>query len=161
MADLLDGVPLPAGVDPDAVVTASAAVREYCDWHIAPSITETVLVDVNPGGVLFLPSLYVTSVTSVDGATDGFTWTTTGKVTLQYGYRHYYNHWRPPVTVVFTHGYSECPATVVAAVVQLAARGVVPQPQVKSDTTGPFGVTYFAPQQPLDTISAYRRVWVA
>lgn len=44
---------------------ATAAVRRYCGWHIAPSITQTLTLDGPGGPVLTLPTMHLTAVASV------------------------------------------------------------------------------------------------
>jgi len=102
---------------------ATALVRSYCGWHVAPSITETVSVAGSGVGSIALPSLWVTDVSAVveDGtsllSTDfvwdpagivgrlGVPWTTPDKV----------------VTVTFTHGHARA-EDFEAVVMAIAAR---------------------------------------
>jgi hypothetical protein len=157
--ELLEGLPLPEGVDPGAVLDAAEAVRSYCDWHIAPSVTETLTLPV-VNGVALIPSLHVTAVASVNGLATGYTWTTSGRVQIGSGYSHHYHS--PPVTVVLTHGYETCPAVVRAAVLQIAARGLVSaEPQLRSKADGPFQRSFYSLTDPFDSVSAYRRIGVA
>lgn len=153
LPDLLEGSPLTLD-DADAVDAACAQVRDFCNWHIAPSVTETVTVPVR-SGVLSLPSLHVTEVVSVDGTTDGFTWTSDGVVRLSYG--HHWSYRQTPAVVVFTHGYESCPLPVRQVVAQLASRGLVPEAQQKA--VGPF--TYYEAADPLLAAYPYRRLVVA
>lgn len=44
---------------------ANAAVRRACGWHVAPVITETLVLDGRGGTRLLLPSLRVSAVTRV------------------------------------------------------------------------------------------------
>jgi hypothetical protein len=41
---------------------AGEVIRTACQWHIAPSITVTDTVTIQPDGTIMLPSLYVTGV---------------------------------------------------------------------------------------------------
>lgn len=100
------------GVDPDA----QAAIRAYCGWHVAPSITETIVLDGPGSDVLMLPSLRVTDVARV---TSGGTeikdpeWSRAGMVRGSFDDRF------GSVEVEFTHGF---PADdVVISVIKLAA----------------------------------------
>lgn len=103
---------------------ASHAIRKYLGWHLAPSITETIVVPVKMRGLVPLPSRYVTAVTSVEIADevldpDDFVWDKSGWI--QTG-RFYYDtsryptatsSWRPnEATVTLTHGYTETPLEV-------------------------------------------------
>lgn len=45
-----------------ACEAASAAVRRYCRWHVAPVIEETITLDGSGGKVLQLPSMRVVDV---------------------------------------------------------------------------------------------------
>ena len=44
------------------VRAAQGAVRRYCGWHVAPSITETLRLDGYGGRVLTLPSKHITAI---------------------------------------------------------------------------------------------------
>ena len=44
------------GVDP----AAQAAVRAYCGWHIAPSLSETLVLDGTGARAFILPTLHLT-----------------------------------------------------------------------------------------------------
>ena len=46
------------GVDP----AAQAAVRAYCGWHIAPSLSETLVLDGTGARAFILPTLHLTSI---------------------------------------------------------------------------------------------------
>lgn len=155
--DLLAGLSLPTDgpFEPAALLTATAQVREFCGWHIAPSYTETVLVSV-VGGVALLPSLYVTDVASVDGLTTGFTWSQTGRVVVG----------SPRMTglslVTFTHGYDSCPRAVLSAVLQLAQSELVPAQRVRQTTAGPYTTSFYdLPPDPLSGVEQFRRPVVA
>lgn len=162
LPDLLEGLPFP-DLDQDAVDAASARVRDYCDWHIAPQITQTVTVPVFCGS-LVLPSLYVVSVASVNGATEGFTWNESGRVDLTgvsvVPHQWYGGRRHATAAVTFTHGYESCPASVRAVVGQIAVRGLFPTPRLRSDTTGPFSEAYFDDGDPLASLYGYRRLVV-
>lgn len=44
---------------------AQAAIRKYCGWHVAPSVTRTVRLDGHGGDSLLLPSKHVTALSSL------------------------------------------------------------------------------------------------
>lgn len=48
-----------------AIDSALVAARRYCGWHVSPSRSETITVDGPGGQVLSLPTLNLTTVTSV------------------------------------------------------------------------------------------------
>jgi len=104
----------------------SAAVRNYLRWHLAPSLTETVTVDGSGASVLRLPTLYLTTLTSVtenDEAVDldGVEWT-------EAGYLKRSCPWTCKlrgVSVSIVHGYSTTPLEVREIVMNAAARGLL------------------------------------
>jgi hypothetical protein len=111
----------PTGVDADAWEAACGAVRAYCGWHVAPSVTETVTVDGPGGNVLFLPTLHLTGITSLTN--DGTTvtdpeWSEAGMV------RGSWTSKFRGVVAEITHGYEECPAEIIGVLTEAASRGV-------------------------------------
>lgn len=44
---------------------AQSAIRRYCGWHVAPSVTRTIHVDGHGGDSLLLPSKHVTGLSSL------------------------------------------------------------------------------------------------
>ena len=64
-----DIVPQSTQVDPAFWMRAAqAAVRRECGWHVAPVITETLVLDGQGGKLLLLPTLRIVSVTKVVNA---------------------------------------------------------------------------------------------
>lgn len=57
--------PTPAGVDDSAWARAVGEIREYCEWHVAPEVTETVTLDGPGGRLLLLPTQRVSDVIEV------------------------------------------------------------------------------------------------
>lgn len=114
-----------------------AAVRAWCGWHIAPSVTETVKVESEGGRVTLLPSLYVTGCTEVrdeDGST-----VSDWKVRRNGVAR---GSWSAEVEYEFdiTHGYAELPVELQPIVDELDSAGV--GKVRKSINAGPFGESY-------------------
>lgn len=92
---------------------AVAAVRNYCGWHIAPEVTETVRVYGEGTSVILLPSLKVQDVTQVmvDGReVFGYRWDTRGILYLRGRVAAHV-----PIDVTLTHGYKTIPADVKTA----------------------------------------------
>lgn len=128
MADLVtntDMTGFPGAPYSDAVLEAAAeSVRDDCGWHIAPSATETVVVEAS-GGVALLPSLRVTDVTEVRDAMTGEVladW----RVDKSAGVLHDLSAAYRRVEVDFTHGYDSCPPAlkpVIAERAQAMGRG--------------------------------------
>lgn len=139
---------------------AEALVRSYCDWHIAPSRTETVVARSTSRGymrdyydstvshfyspsVLVLPTLHLTAVTSivVDGLTldpSMYTWSSRGYITRLVG------HWvsNSDVLVTVTHGFEIVPPEVEAVVQAVAQRAFNNPNSVVREQAGPFSVFY-------------------
>ncbi len=104
---------------------AHGAVRRFCGWHVAPLITETMVLDGTGGRDVLLPSLRVvtlvsvlndgTDVTaSVDTSRAGILRLTTGTWTDRLG----------RISVTLSHGYDLDEVPEVAAVIAgVAKRG--------------------------------------
>lgn len=111
--------------DPAAIVAqVQAAIRRYCGWHIAPSVTETVIVDGTGSRHLWLPTLHATAISEVksDGAVMdvlSLDWSASGYVES----RCDRFSCRPRgVEVTMTHGYVDIPADIVGVAVGIADR---------------------------------------
>lgn len=115
---------------------ASDVVRHYCGWHIAPSITDTYdKLTIGSGGIIMLPSLYVTDVASVvidspAGAVTlnplgDYTWFRQGYIEgttplWRYGYGSPIGYSTPGLaTVTMTHGYATTPLVIKSVVFEL------------------------------------------
>lgn len=149
--------PLPAGVDVNQLcVDASARVRAYCGWHIAPSVSE--VFTVNGSGLFrqFLPTMFITDVASVtdSGVALDLTmvdWAAEGWLEwAQYspGYQRSYG-WpglfsRRPRGVVasITHGYPTVPGEVVALVCSVVARQAASPSGVVREQAGAVSAQY-------------------
>src|SRR5215212_675220 len=158
MADLLQGVPLP-GIDPTDVEAASTRVRNYCGWHIAPSVTETVTVSGR--GRWMLRSRHVTAVSAifyhgtVIPVASSFDWTEDGLVSL--------GSYRMPLTevdIAIIHGYTVCPADV-RDVVEVLATSSLATAQPTTFGFGPFRVGYDSADDPMAPLEPYRLPLVA
>ena len=118
---------------------ASAAIRDWCGWHVSPSIECTYTGD-GEGRMLILPAMGVTDVTSlmVDGAavTD-FEWTAAGMVRLKSGV--FPDAWRS-VECVYTAGFDVGPIGQVVA--QIASNALVAAPGVANERAGNVSITY-------------------
>lgn len=122
-----DVADFPGAPFPDAVLEAACAqVRRIAGWHIAPSITETVVVDHDGSGVLHLRSLHVTDVVAVrdlSGSTPraltGWRWSADGMLSGSFpdGFR--------VLEVEYVHGYDECPADLLPVIADRTTRRVI------------------------------------
>lgn len=130
LATLNDLTDYLSGDQQDALDAADAAVRKYCGWHIAPPQTDTVTVPYWwASWRLLLPTLYLTSVTSV--TVDGTVLDLTTLRVDQSGFIDFlptcgvWTHVsQGDAVVVMTHGYTAPPADVLQVVVALAARSI-------------------------------------
>lgn len=117
------------------VRSAGEIVRDYCGWHISPSIAETIgKVRIGGQGIIMLPSRYVTAVSSLtitspagdvllDGTTD-YDWYQSGYIEAKtplwrYGYGQYGHSTPGLASVALEHGYDECPLPVKSVVFEL------------------------------------------
>lgn len=109
----------PEGIAEDDWLAACSAVRAYCGWHVAPSVTETVTVDGSGSSVQLLPTLHLTALLSITNA--GIPvfdpeWSDMGAV------RGCWTAKYRGVEASIAHGYPQCPAEVLAVARAAAAR---------------------------------------
>jgi hypothetical protein len=144
--------------DPDTATplleAASALVRTYCGWHVAPVVAADALtVDGSGAAIQLLPTMRLTAVTSVSETTTGapvllsaladeYEWSEAGYLLKRGGY------WTARlrgVVAVVDHGYDAAP-DVTHVVLMMAARAGagVAMAGVTQEVTGPFSVTYGA-----------------
>lgn len=138
MTALLPPAAPPDGVDEFAWLAAWSAIRAYCEWHVTPSVTETVTVDGSGGSVQFLPTLHLTALTSItnDGATvSDPEWSEAGMVRGAAWTSKFRG-----VEATMTHGYDDPPMEVVAVARNLAESAGA-MPGARQITSGPHSVT--------------------
>ena len=127
--------------DDTALAYASAWVRAYCGWHIAPSIDDTVTLDTYGGRYLLLPTLHLTelgdvTLTDPDAIVvepDHLTWSQVGLVALTCGT---WPDGLATVTVDMTHGYDSAPDALAAVVVAVTKRLPAQFANVTAETAG-------------------------
>jgi hypothetical protein len=151
---------------PEADV-ALATVVAYCGWHIAPSVTEDVVLDGTTSTVLRLPTLHLTSLDTltiggvVIDVDDPYAveWSEAGYLRRSGGFGTLLRG----VVVGITHGYDAMPLDVQAVIDGLASRAVFPsspyvqvgQVRVATDASGmPIGGTLTSVEQM--TLDRYR-----
>ena len=126
----------------DAVLdNVSAAVRDYCGWHISPSLTCSFTGE-GEGSLLMLPSMGVTAVNSLvmDGreiSASDYWWKSSGMVKLKWC--KFNLGWRN-VECEYVAGFNA--QAVAQAVAQIAANALVASPGVREEHAGSVGVTY-------------------
>lgn len=103
------------------LAAATAAVADWCEWHVAPEKTETITVEGGGTDTLLLPTLHLVSVAAVtdldnDGApVTGWRQRTRGVLFGCWAKRRLYE-------VTMTHGYAAMPDSVQAVIDAVAAR---------------------------------------
>ena len=119
--------------------SVSAAIRDYCGWHVAPSLECTYIGD-GEGHLLMLPAMGVTEVDSltIDGdvATD-YEWTAAGMVRLKKS--TFPDKWRS-VECVYTAGFTS--AAIGQVVAQIASNAIVAAPGVANERVGDVSIAY-------------------
>lgn len=119
--------------------SASAAIRDYCGWHVAPSL-ECTYTGNGEGYLLMLPAMGVTEVDSltIDGdAVADYEWTAAGMVRLKSS--TFPDTWRS-VECVYTAGFTS--AAIGQVVAQIASNALVAAPGVVNERAGNVSVTY-------------------
>ena len=135
----MEPIPKPEGAEFSDLDWQSAvgAVRAYCGWHVAPSVTEEVTVDGSGGSVQFLPTLYLTGVQGV---------TADGRVVSdpewsQHGMLRGVRSCRfRGVVATITHGYDSFPVEVEAVARDMASSAG--RTGASGMLAGPYQVTY-------------------
>lgn len=145
LAPFADPQDLAGFSDPEARLSAaSALIRAYCGWHVAPMIKETFTLDGSGSDTLMLRSLQLTDVESVvenGAAVDGFEWS-------QAGFLRRSGRWTNRlrgITVTVTHGYEDVPAEITQVCCQVAARAIASPTGARTESAGGLSVTYAVP----------------
>lgn len=121
-----------------AVLAASAAVRNACGWHVAPSMDCRATIDTEGGRTIWLPASSVTDVTAltVDGEAATFQWSRLGQVV---------SDTRLPwmlqgAEVEYEAGY-EADSSITGLVIGIANRSLALSPGVTQETAGGVSVS--------------------
>lgn len=117
----------------------SSAIRDYCGWHVAPSL-ECTYTGEGDGHLLVLPAMGVTSVTSLeieDAEVSGFEWSAAGMVRLKS--RSFPDVWRS-VECTYTAGFDA--GAIGQVVAQIASNAIAAAPGVSSERAGNVSITY-------------------
>lgn len=119
----------------------SQALRDYCGWHIGPSL-ECTYTGEGEGRLLMLPAMGVTAVSSLKIGGDTvdpseYEWTGAGMVRLKCG--RFPDVWRS-VECTYTAGFPLDAVAQVAA--QVASNALVASPGVREEHAGSVGISY-------------------
>lgn len=123
---------------------AQSEIRRHCRWHVAPSVTETLILDGFGSRTLTLPSKRVTEISEVlaDGVdvTESATWSESGFLRLRRGC---FPCFPRSVSVSLTHGYDlEDVPEIQALIMTLARRASTGPGIIASQSTNGSSVTY-------------------
>lgn len=151
---------------------AHGAIRNYCGWHVAPIITETITLDGSGGRTLLLPSKRIVNLLTV--TSDGADVTDKVSTSKRAGIIEIDGAWSCKlggITVELEHGYlaDEVPE-VAGLIVTLTKRAKDAGRTVASQGVGPANIRYItgsdgaAPGVPLfaqekETLDPYRLNW--
>jgi hypothetical protein len=133
------------------LAAAIAAAQRYCGWHVTPSREDTFVLDGQGRGLLMLPTMHMTGLTSltVDGvAVDLSTvsWAARGVIVRNQPF----NYKLGGITAVITHGYDDVPdwELAVLSAVDRGSFGAVKEVIGPFQYTVPEGVnSAFSPQE--------------
>lgn len=154
------------------LAAANGAVRGYCRWHVAPVITETLILDGHGGRNLLIPSQRVEAIESV--LSDGVDVTDRVKFSRRSGVLSIGDCWSTDVggiEITLRHGYPlEDVSEVAGLIVALTKRAAQSGGVVASQAVGPANVRYITgsdgsvPGVPLfesemETLAPYRLNW--
>lgn len=137
--------------DPDTLAArAVAAIRDYCGWHVAPVLQETVTVESDGSGVVFLPTLRVVSVDAVE--VDGVPVTVARRDWSQYGWLRVSAEVGVPVAVTLTHGY-DVTESLKAAALTLAQAAKSPDDRlIRSQRLGDAQIDYVSASAAIEAV---------
>jgi hypothetical protein len=131
----------------DVVTSVDAAMRAAAGWHIAPQITETVVVDSDGGQYLLLPTLWLDSVTEIRDVNENAIVSSDDVQTaktprFRAGCLYRGSAWPiGPVELDIVHGYEDCPAELLALAAALCRSSGRDQ-TIQQQAAGPFSVTF-------------------
>lgn len=137
--------------DPDTLAgRANAAVRDYCGWHVAPVLQETVTVESDGSGVVFLPTLRIVSVEAVE--VDGSPVTVQRRDWSQNGWLRVHAACGVPVVVTMKHGV-EITESLRAAALTLAQAAKSPDDRlIRSQRLGDAQIDYVAASAAIEAV---------
>lgn len=119
---------------------ATAAIRAYCGWHVAPVITEELVLDTPCALTMLLPTMRLVNVISatIDGVDvlPDLEWSSAGMITNVNGFSKKFRG----LTINIEHGFEIEDTPLVGLIASLTARAKLAPSGVVSQgrTVGPF-----------------------
>jgi hypothetical protein len=130
----------------DVVDSAAGMVRLEAGWHIAPEITETILVDGYGGRDLILPTLRLVTVTEVRDVSGDDPVVMTGWRKSRKGILTRDAGWpcgEETVEIDLVHGYASTPRELLPVIADFA-RSALSDSRVSQTSLGAFSESYRA-----------------
>jgi hypothetical protein len=125
---------------------AIGEVQDYCGWHIAPTVTETVTVDGSGAEVQGLPTMYLLDLVAVSN--DGEDLAVADVEWSQDGWLKRPGYWWTSklrgVEAEIEHGYPTTPAALVALICDMAKPCLTNTGNVVREQSGGESVAYSA-----------------
>lgn len=120
---------------------ATSAIRNYCGWHVAPLVTEPMVLDGPGGQLLTLPTLRLAAVTSLSIAGEAvdltdLEWSASGEV-----WRSCWPKRFRSVEITVSHGFDSAP-DLVQVVQQVVANAITSPLGATREQAGPFAVSW-------------------
>ncbi|OAZ40945.1 hypothetical protein A9Z40_03115 [Microbacterium arborescens] len=107
----------------DELQAATRAIREFCRWHVAPTLQRTYRSASRTPDDVYLPASQLVSIDAV--TIDGREFTPEACAAVEFdpltGWTNLYGR---RVTVTYTAGHAEVPADIVGATLEIAAAGL-------------------------------------
>lgn len=119
---------------------ATAAVRAFCGWHVAPVVEEDLIIDTPRGAELLLPTMRLVEVlaATVDGedVLPDLEWSAAGMLRNRRGWRRRYRG----LSITIRHGFEIQDTPLVGLLAALTARAKIAPAGVvtQQDTAGPY-----------------------
>jgi hypothetical protein len=131
---------------------AAGAVVEYCGWHIAPVLSETITVDGTGTLIQVLPTLNLLSLDTLtengrDVNLNLVDWSTNGVLEKRGG--GWWTERRRGIVAGITHGYPATPSWVTTLICAVAGRAFNSPLGILTETAGGESVTYTVPRPPV------------
>lgn len=122
-----------------ALDVVSAAIRDYCGWHVAPNL-QCTFTGEGEGRLLVLPAMGVTAVSSLEvegAAVDSYEWTAAGMLRLVSS--TFPDKWRS-IECVYNAGFDA--GAIGQVVAQIASNALAAAPGVASERAGNVSITF-------------------